>query len=432
MNKRSVTQTERVNSAAAAKTQISTQHKHTFMTQAQKTEHLLNEIVEQECPIYTQYKQKNTKNPIMKIKEFKKSQADPVDHSDYIKFKTMKNNFVKEYKEKLDNYFENNTKYERRFFKIYHRKDQIYFKHQQSSQKHIENPEVTDMRTYNQILQMNQQQTQRANYNKQQEKRRRELKLEEKEEKEYIKLIMDKFLKEEQKYFDKLSNLEEQGQQMFQEKVQLRNKYTHDYIKNPQREFVEKKDLIISKAIQVPDYMNSSVISNAGSQMQSQPTLGQANMPFSSAFSSFQQLPSFKNVLQRMNSNALYQLPVPQIQEYDLKPGEQIKKPSTYQTQQILDLQRLITLNEKIEFTFRIVSDPALLRLVDTNGCTLLHQAALKERNGIAKFLLIKGIDYKKTDNKGRTALDIAISQKNQKLIDYINQIKKKGLKDIN
>lgn len=33
--------------------------------------------------------------------------------------------------------------------------------------------------------------------------------MEEKEEKEYIKLIMDKFLKEEQKYFDKLSNLEE-------------------------------------------------------------------------------------------------------------------------------------------------------------------------------------------------------------------------------
>lgn len=47
----------------------------------------------------------------MKIKEFKRPLADPVDHSDYIKFKKMKNNFVKEYKEKLDNYFENNTKY---------------------------------------------------------------------------------------------------------------------------------------------------------------------------------------------------------------------------------------------------------------------------------------------------------------------------------
>ncbi|CAD8072565.1 unnamed protein product [Paramecium primaurelia] len=432
MNKKSLTQTERATSAAIGKTQISTQHKHTFMTQTQKTENLLNQIVEQECPLYTQYKQKNPNYPIMKIKEFKKPQIDPVDHTDYIKFKKMKNNFVKEYKEKLDNYFQNNTKYERRFFKIYHRKDQIYFKHKNSSQKNVENPEVTDMRTYNQILQMNQQQTQRANLNKQQEKRRRELKMEEKEEKEYIKLIMDKFLKEEQKYFDKLTNLEEQGQQMFQEKVQLRNKYTHDYIKNPQREFVEKKDLIISKVLQIPENLNSSVISNAGSQIQSQPTIYQANMPFSSAFSSFQQLPSLQNVLQRMNSNVLYQLPVPQIQEYDLQPGEQIKKPSTYQTQQILDLQRLITLNEKIEFTFRIVSEPSLLDIVDSNGCTLLHQAALKERNGIAKFLLIKGIDYKKTDNKGRTALDIAIKQKNQKLIDYINLIKKKGLKEIN
>ncbi|CAD8122913.1 unnamed protein product [Paramecium sonneborni] len=432
MNKRSVTQTERANSAALAKTQVSTQQKYTFMTQAQKTENLLNEIVEQECPLYTQYKQKNLNNPIMKIREFKKPLADPVDHTDYIKFQKMKNNFVKEYKQKLDNYFENNTKFERRFFKIYHRKDQIYFKHKHSSQKHCENPEVTDMINYNQILQMNQQQTQRANFNKQQEKRRRELKMEEKEEKEYIKLIMEKFLKEEQKYFDKLSNLEEQGQQMFQEKVQLRNKYTHDYIKNPQREFVERKDLIINKGNQVPEYLNSSVISNAGSQIQSQPTQGQPNMPFSSAFSSFQQLPSFQNVLHRMNSNVLYQLPVPQIQEYDLQPGEQIKKPSTYQTQQILDLQRLITLNEKIEFTFRIVSEPSLLNLIDCNGCTLLHLAALKERNGIAKFLLIKGIDYKKMDNKGRTALDIAIKQKNQSLIDYINRIKKKGLKEIN
>ncbi|CAD8123655.1 unnamed protein product [Paramecium sonneborni] len=432
MHKKSVIQTERANSAAFTKTQISTQQKLTFMTQAQKTENLLNEIVEQECPLYTQYKQKNNKNPIMKIREFKKPQIDPVDHTDYNNFQKMKNNFVKEYKEKLDNYFDKNIRYDRRFFKIYHRKDQIYFKHKNPSQKQIENPEVTDMMNYNQILQMNQQQTQRANFNKQQEKRRRELKLEEKEEKEYIKLIMDKFLKEEQKYFNQLSNLEEQGQQMFYEKVQLRNKYTHDYIKNPQREFVEGKDLIINKGIQVPEYMNSSVVSDAGSQFQSQPTIGQANMPFSSAFSSFQQLPSFKNVLHRMNSNVLYQLPIPQIQEYDLQPGEQIKKPSTYQTQQILDFQRLITLNEKIEFTFRIVSEPQLLNLVDSNGNTLLHFAALKERNGIAKFLLLKGIDYKRRDNKGRTALDIAIKQKNQSLIDYINRINKRGLKELN
>lgn len=59
----------------------------------------------------------------MRLKDFKKPKKDPNNHEDYLKFKKMKDNFVKEYKGKLDNYLENNIKYERRFFKIYHRKD---------------------------------------------------------------------------------------------------------------------------------------------------------------------------------------------------------------------------------------------------------------------------------------------------------------------
>lgn len=35
----------------------------------------------------------------------------------------MKDNFLKEYKGKLDDYFDKNKTYERRFFKIYHRRD---------------------------------------------------------------------------------------------------------------------------------------------------------------------------------------------------------------------------------------------------------------------------------------------------------------------
>ena len=54
----------------------------------------------------------------------------------------------------------------------------------------------------------------------------------------------------------------------------------------------------------------------------------------------------------------------------------------------------------------------------------------MKERNGIAKFLILKGIDMDKRDNKGRTAMDIAIKQHNIHLIEYINRVKQKGERD--
>ncbi|CAK68123.1 unnamed protein product (macronuclear) [Paramecium tetraurelia] len=177
--------------------------------------------------------------------------------------------------------------------------------------------------------------------------------------------------------------------------------------------------------MQVPEYLNSSVISNAGSQIQTK-----SKHVFFQCILKLTTTLSLKSII--MNElKFLYQLPFPQIQEYDLQPGEQIKKPSTNQIQKILNLQRLIKLNEKIVFTFRIVSEPSLLHLFDSNGCTLLHSAALNERNGTFKILLIKRIDYKKTYNEGRTILDIAIKQKNQILIDYIYQIKRKGLKEL-
>ena len=84
-----------------------------------------------------------------------------------------------------------------------------------------------------------------------------------------------------------------------------------------------------------------------------------------------------------------------------------------------------VRLGKKDDFKALVAQDESLLaRAVDGGGNTLLHIAAGNGQKGVVKLLLRHGdkIDLRALNKKGKTALDLAIEFKYDKLAEYLRE----------
>ncbi|KAM3129991.1 hypothetical protein pb186bvf_017887 [Paramecium bursaria] len=371
----------RINSSCTIRNKIV--YPVSFITQNQRKQSELT-VDMSDCPYYKKYSEKN-KSPNPELRQFIKTtqKFDQQDHSEYKKFVNFKKNFVRTHQQKLRDYFVENQKYDRKYFRVFKKQDKVFFKHnKQSSQNLDQEFQDTGRPVYDQIMNLKDLSQKEQLKAKHQEKLLNQKKLEEKQDKDYFQQRMDEYLKNEQKYFDKLSTIGEKELDKFQQKIELKQKYYYENVLPPTRQFVLRlQDLSLGKP-KKPEYALS------------QPTM--------------EDIPKIQNP------------------QHQIKPS--ISKDILFfnQEQVIQEFYMLITLDEKVKIENLVVADPNYLKLVDKNGQTPLHVSLIRGNLGLSKFFIRKGISCDQPDHKGRTARSIAIDLKYFKILNFIKKLEQK------